>query len=61
MSDDKIKEAVNYGAASNEIENNYLTKEEFNEIVKAIKNDREKSFIEEIVQKVRSKSSGKRR
>ena len=61
MSDDKIKEAVNYGAASNEIENNYLTKEEFNEIVEAIKNDREKSFIEEIVQKVRSKSSEKRR
>ena len=61
MSDEKIKEAVNYGAASNEIENNYLTKEEFNEIVEAIKKDREKSFIEEIVQKVRSKSSEKRR
>ena len=61
MSDEKIKEAVNYGAASNEIENNYLTKEEFNEIVEAIKEDREKSFIEEIVQKVRSKSSEKRR
>ena len=61
MSDDKIKEAVNYGAASNEIENNYLTKEEFNEIIEAVKEDREKSFIEEIVQKVRSKSSEKRR
>lgn len=61
MSDEKIKEAVNYGAASNEIENNYLTKEEFNEIIEAVKEDREKSFIEEIVQKVRSKSSEKRR
>ena len=61
MSDEKIKEAVNYGAASNEIENNYLTKEEFNKIVEAIKEDREKSFIEEIVTKVRSKSSEKRR
>ncbi len=61
MSDEKIKEAVDYGAVSNEIENNYLTEEEVDEIIKAVKEDREKSFINEIVKKVRSKSSGKGR
>lgn len=59
MDEEKIKEAVSYGAASNKIEDNYLTNEEWNEIVKAIKENHDKSFIEEIVKKVRSKRNGK--
>ena len=61
MSDEEVKKAVEYGAVSNEIENNYLTKEEWNEILEAIKKDREKSFINEIVERVRSKNRGQSR
>ena len=61
MDKEKIKEAVSYGSASNKIENNYLTDEEWNEIVDAIEKNHDKSFIEELVKKVEAKKNGKHR
>ena len=56
----EIKEDIKkYVKATASLEDIYLTDDEWNELIKAIEENHDKSFIEEVVKKVRSKSSGK--
>ena len=59
MDEKMVDEALKYASASNEIENMYLTDEEFNEVKEAVLNNRsDKSFLYEIYMKVGEKRNG---
>lgn len=59
MNEKIIDEALKYANASNEIENMYLTDEEFNEVREAVLNNRSsKSFLYELYMKVSEKKNG---
>ena len=58
MDEKIIDEALKYASASNEIENMYLTDEEFNEVREAVLNNRSsKSFLYELYMKVSKKKN----
>lgn len=59
METETKKEIENYVRSTLALEDQFLTDEEWNKIIKAVEENHDQSLLEEIVKSVRRKNSGK--